>query len=135
VAVRVADAVGLLSVALVVAESASTVVIVIFGVAGTWCVWFGELVIRNGGLYETATGISNQRLWRGYRCEKWQDIDRFQSAKTRVVVIRRDGSAWPLQGVAQGYRTVWNGGETRDVVAVLNERLGRWRSDKPIAAR
>jgi hypothetical protein len=33
-----------------------------------------------------------------------------------------------LVGVSQGSRTRWDGGETRDIVTVLNERLELWRS-------
>lgn len=129
IVIRVCYVVVALCAVLAVTERAGIVFVVIMAAAAVWTVGMGERGVRTGGLYETANGITNRRLL-GFGCrqEQWCDIDRFHSAKARVLVIRRDGSAWPLVGVSQGSRTTWDGGETRDIVAVLNERLGLWRS-------
>jgi hypothetical protein len=67
-----------------------------------------------------------------------EDIERFEErpspipkAARVVMVLREDhhvrfvvGRVKIAQGVWQHRKVVWDGGETRDVVAVLNERIG-----------
>jgi hypothetical protein len=123
---RAAYLVAALALILVLAESAAVVFVVICAVASAYCVVLGELTIRRGGVYETATGIAT-RTSLGSHHETWHGIECFRAVKSRVFVIRQDGTARALRGVAQGYRIAWDGGETRDIVSVLNERLRLWR--------
>jgi|ERR1022692_1069098 hypothetical protein len=129
IVIRVCYVIVALCAVLAVDEHAGIVFVVIMGVAGVWTVGMGERAVRTGGLYETTDGITNRRLL-GFGCrrEQWRDIDRFHNVRARVFVVRRDGSPWPLIGVAQGSRTKWDGGETRDIVTTLNERLELWQS-------
>jgi hypothetical protein len=50
---------------------------------------------------------------------------------SRVFVKLRSGRAVALVGVAQGYKVVWQEGETRDVVGDLNAALEASRSANP----
>ncbi len=60
--------------------------------------------------------------------------DRFKTegqqgrSRRRVRVFTKDGDKALLLGASQGRRVVWDGGETTDIVGVLNERLRDWRS-------
>lgn len=118
-----------LCVILAITEHASPVFVAIVCAAAAWTVGMGERGIRSGGLYETETGITNRRLSGfGVRRERWNDIDRFVAVKRRVRVILRDGKSWRLVGVSQGARIRWAGGQSSEIVTVLNERLELWRA-------
>jgi len=84
------------------------------------------VTLRLGGVYESRDGIANLRpVWLliGYRRERWEHIVRSQSVKTMVFVVVHEGIPWRLVGVAEGARTSWDGGATRDIVDLLNQRL------------
>jgi hypothetical protein len=87
-----------------------------------WC----ERVVVRTGLQECPEGFVNRSNF-GSQLLRLQDVARFESRKTvtidRVYAVRRDGSAAPIQGLAEGQPIVWDGGESREIVGVLNERL------------
>lgn len=123
-----------LSVILGIAEDAAPVFMAIIGVSCVVFFWTSAATLRLGGLRESPSGIANLRpVWLSirYRREPWENILRFQSVKSIVFVIVRDGTPWRLVGVAQGARTTWDDGETRDIVGVLNQRLEGWRLAHP----
>jgi hypothetical protein len=107
---------------------------VIIGVAGAFFVWTSLVTLKLGGLYERSDGITNLRpVWLliRYRSESWENIVEFKAVKAIVFVVVRDGAPWRLIGVAQRARTRWDGGETLDIVDVLNERLAARRGSAP----
>jgi hypothetical protein len=130
VAIAVSYVVLLFALVLVVVERASAVFVALCGVAAAFSIWGGRVVLSRGGLYEMTDGIANRQLvwWREARWA-WADIECFRSVGTSVYVVLRDGTVSALIGVAQGHRSRWDGGETRDITAVLNERLDLWRSE------
>lgn len=90
-------------------------------------VWWGERVIIKTGLEECPHGFIDRRNF-GSRVLMFADIERFDHRKVlsvdRVFAVRADnGRGDPIQGLVQGRRVVWEGGETHDIVGVLNERL------------
>ena len=92
-----------------------------------WC----ERVVVRTGLDECPEGFVNRSNFGG-KVLRLQDVERFESRKTgtinRVYAVRRDGSSAPIQGLTQGQPIVWDGGESRDIVSVLNERLDARRT-------
>ena len=114
----------ILAVALGVAERAAPIFMVIIAVSAVLTIWQALSAIRTGGLFETADGIENHRLL-GVGCRRvpWGEIADFRAVRSRVFAVTLHGSAIALAGVAQGSRIRWNGGETRDIVGVLNQRL------------
>jgi hypothetical protein len=112
---------------LLVAERAALPFVAIGAVSTVVAVWQGVDALKNGGVQEAADGITNRRVF-GRLHWPWDDIDSFTSARSRVFVVLGDKRVAPLIGIAQGYRNTWKGGETRDIVAVLNERLELWRA-------
>lgn len=93
-------------------------------------VW-GERALPKCGLYESAEAVTAVKMG-GSVSFRWELIERFEHSKTRprsrVLVVEKNGRIVPVVGTAQGARIVWSGGETRDIVGVLNERLASWRS-------
>lgn len=81
----------------------------------------GDALFR-GGVRESPSGISNRRGFVEARWE-WTEIDHFANNHNRVVVVLRDNRKHSLRGVAQGQVVKWQGGETRDIVGLLNARL------------
>ena len=78
------------------------------------------------GVYEVAGGIVARGPWRD-RWFDWAELSGFydQLGTKDVVYARlRSGSRCKLSNLLQGQRVVWEGGETRDIVGVLTERLG-----------
>jgi hypothetical protein len=92
-----------------------------------WC----ERVVVRTGLDECPEGFVNRSNF-GARMLPLQDVEHFQSRRLRrvdrVYAVRRDGSATPIQGLTQGQPIVWDAGESRDIVGVLNERLDARRA-------
>jgi hypothetical protein len=124
VAVRGCYVAAMTSGIVVVAEHASILFVCIVVLAAAVCLCLGEIVVRQGGIWETSVGITTRGLSGVSKCHlRWQEIKEFRGVRSRVYVVLRDGRVLPLVGVAQGYRIAWNGGETRDVVGVLNEQL------------
>jgi hypothetical protein len=115
------------SVALAISEHAGAIFLVIIGLGLAWMVALTAIMARKSFLFETASGIANRTLM-GVRYQRaaWSEIERFQSANRQVFVVLKSGSSWPIVGVAQGAHVRWRGGETRDIVGVLNDRLALW---------
>lgn len=85
-----------------------------------------ERVSVKTGLEEREAGFVDRQNF-GSRLLLLEQVDRFDHRKdmtlNRVYAVMRDGKYVPLVGLQQGQRVVWRGGETRDIVGVLNERL------------
>jgi hypothetical protein len=77
------------------------------------------------GVYEGAKGIAVRRYFSKWSAD-WTELAGFEHQRigTHDFAYARlnDGSRRVLSGVLQGQRVVWNGGETRDIVGLLNER-------------
>jgi hypothetical protein len=82
------------------------------------------------GLYESETGLTCVH-WFGSYVLPWPEVVEFDHRRAatwdRVYAKRTDGRLRLLASVLQGQRVVWEGGETRDIVGVLNERVAEWR--------
>jgi hypothetical protein len=95
-------------------------------------VW-SEYAFPKYGLYESSEGIRVVNSF-GSSGLPWDRIERFEQSKdwprSRVLIVRTDGEVVPVVGTAQGARIAWSGGETRDIVGVLNERLGVWQTQR-----
>lgn len=76
----------------------------------------------------TENGVRGPKKFAGAYVWRWDEIESFTSVNSRVFVKLRSGRAVALVGVAQGYKTIWQGGETRDVVGELNAALEASRS-------
>jgi hypothetical protein len=93
-------------------------------------VWVNVIAVR-GGLYESDEGIVLKLLFRseGYR---WDDVDQFEhrliGTHDYVYVRLVDGSRRRVINMLQGLCVIWDGGETKDIVAVLSERLADRRA-------
>jgi hypothetical protein len=103
------------------------VLVVLFSAVITWGEWRGV----KQGLYESELGLTCVHFY-GSLVLPWDEIAAFEHRKAgtwdRVYARLRDGRFRPLPTVLQGQRVVWDGGETRDIVGVLNERLAELRS-------
>ena len=110
-----------------IAEHAALLFLAIAAVGTAIAVWQGVEQVRNGGVSETVEGIANRTAF-GYRRWRWDEIDRFKHVGSRVYLITRDRKAWQLAGVNEGWRNIWEGGETRAITELLNQRLQHWRS-------
>jgi hypothetical protein len=96
-------------------------------VISVWANVFGVKV----GVYEHDDGITLRSFF-GSTSYGWEDLDRFehQHRGTHDIVYARltDGSRRRMTNLLQGQRVFWDGGETRDIVSVLNERLAERRA-------
>jgi hypothetical protein len=111
--------------------SVSLLLVAAHAVALACMVAWGELVGVNVCLDESLEGVVTRRHL-GRELIGWQEIERFDHRKRgtfdQVYAVLRDGpSARPIIGLQEGQRVVWDGGETRSITAVLNERLHRRR--------
>jgi hypothetical protein len=100
--------------------------------AVTLLLWLAvERVRRQLGLYETRATLIAVTLGRTVTC-RWDDIERFAQSQfptSEVLIVATDGSVISLRGAtAQGSRIVWSGGDTRDIIGVLNQRLAERRA-------
>lgn len=127
--VGVGFVVMLLSWALLIAERAAFPFIAIGVVGALLALWQGVGLMRNGGVRETAEGITNRRAF-GYQEWRWDEIEKFTHVRSRVYLVTRDRRVWQLAGVNEGWRNMWDGGETREITALLNERLAAWQSGR-----
>jgi hypothetical protein len=88
-------------------------------VAFEWAIKHVGLEERPDGFMDVVLGIPLRRF------TPFEDIVRFETRPGRnVVMILHNEFIRPVQGVRQRRRMAWDGGETRDIVAVLNERIG-----------
>jgi hypothetical protein len=87
-----------------------------------WC----ERIAVKSGLVEQEDGLLNLHPY-GRRLVRWTDLDRFdhrkRGTKDRVYAVEGGGRWIPLIGIEEGPRVIWDGGESRDIVGVLNARL------------
>lgn len=101
---------------------------------GAWMiviyVW-ANVIAAKGGLYESDKGIVLRLLFKsvGYG---WEDVDGFEHQRIGthdfVYVRLTGGSRRVVRNVLQGQRVIWDGGETRDIVGVLSDRLANRRA-------
>jgi hypothetical protein len=102
-------------------------------------IW-GERVLTKTGLEECSQGfVDHTNL--GSRLLLLQDIEHFDHRRVlsvdRVYAVRAPGNRGdPIQGLIQGRRIIWDGGETCDIVKELNARLDArrdldWVSRRP----
>jgi len=83
-----------------------------------------EMVTIKTGLEECEDGYIVRRNYGSSRL-RLQDVARFEHTYAYwpiVVAVRRDGARIPVPGLVEGYRTVWDGGQTYHIVDTLNER-------------
>jgi hypothetical protein len=84
-----------------------------------------------GGLYESDEGIALRLLFKNVEYG-WGEVEAFghQRRGTHDLVYVRlsDGSRRLVMNVLQGQRVIWDGGETRDIVGVLSERMADRRA-------
>jgi hypothetical protein len=104
---------------------------VLFGVVLAVFVAQGERTTIHTGLEERADGFVDHGNF-GSRFIALADVERFEEGPgpfgTRVWAVCPEGRPRLIQGVFQGRRVAWDGGETRDIISVLNERLAAARS-------
>lgn len=112
---------------LLIAEHAAFPFIAVGVVATLLGVWQGVDLTRNGGVRESPGGITNRRTF-GYRHWGWDEIEKFTHVRSHVYLVTRDRVVCQLAGVNEGWRNTWDGGETRELTALLNERLATWQS-------
>jgi hypothetical protein len=83
-------------------------------------------VLVNFGLDESPDGFVDHHTL-GRRSLRLDDIERFDHRRTvtfdQVYAALRDGQIHPIVSLQEGQRVVWQDGETRHIVEVLNERL------------
>lgn len=93
-------------------------------------VWANVVAVK-GGVYEKDDGITLRSLFSSAHLG-WGDLDRFEHQRrgTHDFVYARltDGSRRRVPEALQGQRVIWDGGETRDIVGVLNGRITQWRA-------
>lgn len=93
-------------------------------------VWANLLAVT-AGVHEEKNGILLRSLVSSSRYE-WNQLTGFYDVRKGthdyVYAELLDGSRRRLTNVLQGQRVIWDGGETRDIVGVLNERLAEWRA-------
>ncbi len=101
-------------------------------VLGVLFVW-AERRFPKAGMFETDEGLRVVRLI-GSADLRWDLIAGFEASqrppRSRVLVVAKSGRRVPIVGTAQGARIAWDGGDTRDIVGVLNERLATWRAQR-----
>lgn len=100
-------------------------------------VLWGERVVMKTGLEECPHGFIDHKNF-GSRLLRLEDIQRFDHRRVlsvdRVYAVRVQGDRGdPIQGLIQGRRIVWDGGETDDIVDVLNARLHARRTNVAMA--
>lgn len=125
--------VAVIFVALLIAVGAWVAVAVTVVATALVVVWLIRGFARKWGLHESAEAITSITVIGSVEVP-WNRIDRFKTegqqgrSRRRVRVFTKDGDKALLLGASQGRRVVWDGGETTDIVGVLNERLRDWRS-------
>jgi hypothetical protein len=94
---------------------------------------WANVLAATAGVHEEESGILLRSLVNTSRYE-WNQLTGFCDARKGthdyVYAELADGSRRRLTNVLQGQRVVWDGGETRDIVGVLNERLAEWRATR-----
>ena len=119
---------------LMISEHAAFPFVAIAAIATLMAVWQGVDVVRNGGVLETPEGITNRRVF-GYKRWRWGEIERFTHVRSRVYLVTSDRRVWPLAGVNEGWLNVWEDGQTREITALLNERLNFWLSERAFGGK
>lgn len=100
----------------------------VFGVFLAALVAWGEAVLVKAGLTERPDGLCNAHQF-GRELIPWSDVARFEAQRVglkRVVyLVDHEGRSREIPSLLEGRRVVWDGGETRSIVAVLNESVRR----------
>jgi hypothetical protein len=101
-------------------------VAIVFAVLFMAIVVWGETRGVKQGLYESEVGVSCVTFYSTYMLP-WEDLVEFDHRRAgtwdRVYAKLTDGRFRVLPAVLQGQRVIWDGGETRNIVEVLNDRL------------
>ena len=117
-------------------SSALAVALPVYAVLALVAFW-GRRLITRGGIYETADGLKIVNGF-GSVTHRWDLIARFEQSavrpKSRVLIVGLNGKTVPIVGTAQGARITWDGGDTKDIVSVLNQRLELWRSQHTVTS-
>jgi len=99
---------------------------------GVIAVWANALAI-SAGVHEDEDGIVSRSLFGAKRYE-WSDLAGFDHNRRGnhdyVYARLADGSQHRLTNVLQGQRVVWDEGQTKDIVAILSERLAQRRASR-----
>jgi hypothetical protein len=94
--------------------------------------WVNVIAVK-GGLYENDEGIVLKFLFRSLEY-RWDDVDQFEhrlmGTHDYVYVRLVDGSCRRVINMLQGLRVIWDGGETKDIVGVLSQRLADRRAGR-----
>jgi hypothetical protein len=115
---------------LLISEHAASVFLAIVVIATLLTIWQGIEGVRNAGVRETPDGITNYLMFGYRRSWRWEEIEKFAHVRSHVYVVTQDRHISQLAGVNQGWLNTWEGGETREITALLNERLAFWRSKR-----
>jgi hypothetical protein len=116
---------------LLIAEHAGVVFLLIAAGATVFTIWQDAELLRNSGVRETPDGIANRQMFGDSRW-RWDEIEKFTNASSRVYVLTRNRSASRLSGIAEGSRNLWEDGETRNITALLNDRLALWQTKEGV---
>ena len=119
--------VAIASWALLIGEHAALPFVAISAVGTLFALWQSVEMVRNDGVRESSEGIANRRMF-GYRRWRWEEIERFTHVQSGVYLVAQDGTATRLAGVNEGWCNAWDSGSTREITALLNDRLAAWRS-------
>lgn len=119
---------------LYITEHAGAPFVIIGVVASVFAIWQAVGVWRDGGVRETDEGITNRGIL-GCQRWTWDEIEKFVSVRRRTYLVTHDRSASVLFGVADGRVVVWQGGETRGITELLNQRLAEHRNARDDTGR
>lgn len=105
---------------------------------GLILLWFEKIATRSG-LEERSDGYAYHHNF-GTTVVPLSKVDRFEAGRLPfrrgtpgVVLVQPDGGYLQVQGLIQGKPTGWEGGQTDDIVGLLNERH-RLRASRQDAA-
>jgi hypothetical protein len=102
----------------------------VLGVALAAVLLWGHLFGKMAGVLADDSGIVNRAVFHATRY-KWSELaafeDHYVGAKDCVYARLVDGSKHRLQ-LLPGHTVAWNGGETQDIVGLLNRQLSAQRT-------
>jgi Bacterial PH domain len=118
-------------------DNPSLPVAIVFAALFMAVVAWGEMRGVKQGLYESEVGVRCVTFY-GTCILPWADLVEFDHRRAgtwdRVYAKLADGEVKVLPAVFQGQRVVWDGGETRNIVGVLNDRLAEVRAANAVVA-
>lgn len=93
---------------------------------------WGRNLDRRAGMVETPEGLRLGAIGSKPTLLRWESVARFDHSRVWphwfVLAIAHDGAVRWIRNASQGARIAWDGGDTRDIAGVLNERLDTWRA-------